>query len=251
MFDGSLSQFLQNELIDEHRLPLTISVIGSGGKTTLIETIALLGKAQNLNVLVTTTTHMALPSDHMYPFDSYLEGTEDIQFEDENPIVLVGNRTRDRIGPLSDQQFMRLRPHFDVILIESDGARGMDLKYHRENEPVIRFDSDVLLKVLSVKALGKECINSVHNCSLWCDEPHSIIDEMAIHSLAFDERGLNVECPAHKQLLLYNQSDTLKEGELNSLIATGTSLFSKSPYPVVIGSLHNDSIEYISHERVE
>ena len=245
----SLSQYLQRTLIDGHKRPVIISVIGSGGKTSVIERIALLGKRCHLRVLVTTTTHMALPSDHQYPFGVYrADDIENLPLDDEH-VMLVGNWSEKRVKPLTIGQFESLRGHFDMILIEADGARGMELKYHRESEPVIRADTDILIKVLGLNALGKKSAQTIHNCFLWRGCEDKIVDEHIVHALAFDPRGLNATSDAPVQMMLYNQSDTLDKSRLGTLIESGLQYFRESRDSIVIGSVKQDAIEYIYRAR--
>ncbi len=243
----SLTQFLRHfliEVIEQKRgeVPI-ISIIGSGGKTTLIETLALLGKSEHLKVLVTTTTHMALPEDHQYPFTTLIDDVEELTLPKE-AILLLGTRDKGRIAPLPSHLFNQIAQSFDLILVEADGARGLPLKYHKKSEPVIPLQTTALVKILGLSSFRKERKEVIHNYSLFSQENTDRVDFSLIHTLAFHPQGLAVGSDVKREILFYNQSDMLTSKEIESLLEEGQPYLTHNQEGILIGSIQEDTINY-------
>ena len=117
----------QNNITDalQIRLPkhAVISIVGAGGKTSLIFAWARELAASGKKVVITTTTHMYRPE----------------SMEEDN-IRIVAQDDPERPGkvmaPPSDV-LDSLRETADVVLIEADGSRRMPLKWPAPWEPVV------------------------------------------------------------------------------------------------------------------
>ena len=134
---NSITEALQLTL-PEHAV---ISVVGAGGKTSLIFAWARELAAAGKSVVITTTTHMYRPQ-HMEE-----EGIRIVASDDpERP---------DKLAASSPEILAGLRETADVVLIEADGSRRMPLKWPGENEPVIPDYSDVTVCVAGLSAVGK------------------------------------------------------------------------------------------------
>ena len=152
-----------------------ISVIGSGGKTTLLRRLS-----ENLpgTVILTTSTHI-------YPFPGM-------------PLVDVGGETspenRRRVvselraalavsravclgkrlpsGKLSDPSgvvfFEALPDMADFVVVEADGSAGHPLKAHRPFEPVIPACSEMTVGVVGASGIGKPVSRVCHCPELFC-----------------------------------------------------------------------------------
>ena len=126
-----------------------VSVVGAGGKTTLIENIADEFIAMGCKVIITTTTHILKPDsaddNRIYVGDSFIcENTGKLKSPDEDTFLemLLDNNC--------------------PILIEADGAKGMPCKAPAEYEPVIRPETNVVIGVLSTRCIGGKIIDVCH-----------------------------------------------------------------------------------------
>jgi probable selenium-dependent hydroxylase accessory protein YqeC len=126
-------------LVEQTAEPHVITVIGSGGKTSLIWRLAQHGRHRK--TLVTTTTRMFFPPQEAGLYD-YLLDAQGIQrgsFRPTPGISLAG--TRDEVsgkyGSLPPALLESLVPWFDQILIEGDGSRMLPLKAWAAYEPVV------------------------------------------------------------------------------------------------------------------
>ena len=193
-----------------------ISVIGSGGKTTLLRYLS--GRLPGTVILTTST--------HMYPFpgiplvntcekdtgkgrDRFL--TEIRETLSRSRVVCLGRleSSGKLSSPGNDIPFESLLPEADHILIEADGAAGRPLKAHRPWEPVIPACSGLTVCVVGASGIGRPVSQACH-----CPELFA--------SLA----GIPADCPAEPEHIaavinrenlgdcfLVNQADTQPDPE--------------------------------------
>lgn len=136
--------------------PEIISLVGAGGKTTLIDELAKELKSLDRKVLSTTTTQIFEPENPDY---FLLKKIED-NFKPENgTITSYGSLLRGGklIGiSLEEIENIIKRDIFDYILIEADGAKEKPLKAPGEHEPVITNLSTITIGVIGLDSIGKE-----------------------------------------------------------------------------------------------
>jgi len=151
LFDWLEKLFSQNNL-------RVVTVIGSGGKTSLIwHLAAYFGRAASivtqpdLKILVTPTTKMLVPSPDAKLYDRYING---IPPDPAPGITLAGifNETSGKLEALP--QLEKIIPAYDLVLIEGDGARGLPLKAWAEYEPVVPPFTDLTIGMLPSGLLG-------------------------------------------------------------------------------------------------
>jgi molybdenum cofactor cytidylyltransferase len=142
---NTITEALQLKL-PEHAV---ISVVGAGGKTSLIFAWARELASAGKNVVITTTTHMYRP-----------ERME----EDGIRIVVSDDPERpDKVSAPPAEVLDSLRDTADVVLIEADGSRRMPLKWPADREPVIPDYTDVTVCVAGLSALGRRTADVVYN----------------------------------------------------------------------------------------
>lgn len=136
----------QNTLTEALQLKMTehmvISVIGAGGKTSLIFALAHELSKQGKKVAVSTTTHMARPSEH---------DTEGISLICEDDPETPG-----RVKGPGEAVLEKVRDENDLLLIEADGSRRMPLKWPAPWEPVVPDMTDVTIYVAGLSSLGRK-----------------------------------------------------------------------------------------------
>jgi len=136
-----------------------VSIVGCGGKTSLIELIA--EHSKDKKVLVSPTTKMfPMVSDEIMLCDTQQSS---IEHEPKTGIQCLG-QYNERTGVLEAlplQVLSDLVQHYDIVLLESDGSRGLPCKGWRDHEPVIPDFCTHTLGVLTMCALGKTTTNDV------------------------------------------------------------------------------------------
>ena len=138
--------------------PFVISLTGGGGKTSLIRRLAWEGRELGLKVLVIPTTHMALPEHFFVP--EYSETALEHALRNRG-LAIVGKTEKRKPGVKKisfwDWGFYhRAREKADLVLVEADGARKLPVKVPGPEEPVIPEDTDLILCVYGLKALGQK-----------------------------------------------------------------------------------------------
>ncbi len=133
--------------------PLTIAVIGAGGKTTCIYALAKELTRCHKKVLIVTTTHMYEP--HADIFAGMDERRVEALWETVG--IAVAGRPCDngKIGYVGDDVYARLKRKAHVVLVEADGARRLPIKVCGPKEPVLPDSCQAILAVAGLSALGK------------------------------------------------------------------------------------------------
>ena len=181
-----------------------ISVIGSGGKTTLLRHLAnrLPGR-----VILTTSTHI-------YPFPGLSLVTDLTEAAvkaalSRSRVVCLGKLQPS--GKLSDPSealpFEALISLADHVLAEADGSAGLPLKAHRPREPVIPACSDMTILMVGASGLGKPAQAVCHCPELFCRLAGTSLDEPVQPEHV--ARVLNREALA--DWVLVNQTDALSD----------------------------------------
>ena len=218
--------------------PGITSVIGSGGKTSLLSRLAdeLPG-----TVILTTTTHI-------FPFTGIplIECGEDPAGDlftvrkvlMRERVLCIGKKDPHKSGKLTPPSFpiRELLPLADYILAEADGSKRMPVKAHEKYEPVIPEGSGFTINVVGASGIGKPISEYCHRPHIFCRltgaSPEDLISPALLHK-ALTSEGLG-------DLIFINQCDTLNENDSKTLL----SEFSHSQIPVFYGSLmdHEDGL---------
>lgn len=129
-----------------------IAVCGSGGKTTLVKSLANKYANENKKVCVTTTTHMWDDEDVKAAFISRGE------FCEPGKVYYIANVNVDKelITSLSDKDYKQICEEFDYVIIEADGSRSMPMKIPRSGEPAIPDNVDEIIIVVGMEAIGRK-----------------------------------------------------------------------------------------------
>ena len=139
------------------------AIIGSGGKTTLLRTLAdeLPGR-----VLLCTSTHFQGYAD----LPTVLDPTEEALRGALTRYPIVCAAGRSPIGKLVDcgLPYETLASLADYVLVEADGSRQLPLKAHAGHEPVIPACSRQVICVVGLSGLHRPVAETVHRPELFC-----------------------------------------------------------------------------------
>jgi probable selenium-dependent hydroxylase accessory protein YqeC len=142
-----------------------ISLVGAGGKTTLMYRLAKELLLAGKKVVTATTTKIMEPSSEETPC-LFVHSDEEklrqlaLQHIDQfRHVTLAQERLEARklkgISPeLAD--LLWNSPEIDMVIIEADGAAGRPVKAPREWEPVIPSHTTLVIGLLGVDGVGKE-----------------------------------------------------------------------------------------------
>ncbi|MCS7280290.1 MAG: selenium cofactor biosynthesis protein YqeC [Desulfobacterota bacterium] len=185
-----------------------ITVIGAGGKTTLIECASKEIKDKGFSVVMTTTTKIL--AKEPYLLESQL--TEELL--SLRPLLRIGGELKDgKLHSVSEETLAKLKRFYDVIFVEGDGAKGRPLKYCAEHEPVIPPSSDFVIVICGLDGLGKKVKDVVFRWELlkemerFSDE--SVIDEERFVSIVC--KGMVRRISGKRYAICLNKYDTIRE----------------------------------------
>lgn len=186
-----------------------ISIVGAGGKTTLVHELSKKYRRRGQSVLVTTTTHMLVEADTDLSCDFFVLKNK----LKENGYCMAGakckaetlsagvmRQTSEKQQVHMQQQKMQGIPYDlldriirempdkpDYVIIEADGARHHSLKYPAADEPVIYPGTTDIIIVLGTWEKGKACGDVVFRHELMQQElgiePERLVDDELIGTL--------------------------------------------------------------------
>ena len=206
--------------------PGVTSIIGSGGKTSLL---AALARELPGTVILTTTTHI-LPFEGIFTFT--MQGMYGLAEKlAESRVICVGSQA-EKNGKLVAPELGidALAALADYVIVEADGARRLPLKAHATWEPVIPACSNRTIIVFGASGLGHPVSEKVHRPELFCELTGCTPNDLATPELV--ARAANAEALA--DVALVNQADVAPEQarELAGLLAI----------PAFVGSVRNGHI---------
>jgi probable selenium-dependent hydroxylase accessory protein YqeC len=142
-----------------------VSLVGAGGKTTLLFRLAKELLLAGEKVVTTTTTKILEPSSEETPCLFVHSDEEELKqlalqhIDQFRHVTLARERLESRklkgVSPdLVD--LLCKSPEIDMMIIEADGAAGRPAKAPREWEPVIPSHTTLVIGLLGVDGVGKE-----------------------------------------------------------------------------------------------
>ena len=164
-----------------------VSLVGGGGKSTLMYFLATTCAKQGKRVLVTTTTNIFQPADAVYARDQ-----QEIQnLWDQGSIAVIGTPISGK-GKFQEPDTDLLRwamDRADIVLVEADGSKHRPIKVPRDGEPVILPECDTVLAVMGLSAIGQPLRNVAFRLPdvtrlLGVEEDHILTEEDAARILS-------------------------------------------------------------------
>ena len=204
-----------------------ITIVGAGGKTTCLFTLA--KELKDNKVLVTTTTKIYEPNKDMYD-ELILESNDLDDIDIKNGITVFGKEV-DLYGKLlcpNEKNINKISKNFDYVLIEGDGSKEKPIKGWNENEPVVLEDTTITIGILSIKNIGNK-INekNIHRLNkfmiLTNTKEDDEIDVIILSEIVNNSNGLFKNSKG-KKILLINGVESQKEVEMARLLLENISV---------------------------
>ncbi len=214
-----------------------ISIVGAGGKTSLMFLLARGFQEKGLDVISTTTTRILKPTPQqtggiiLYNHDDFYDQlrrclSEHTHITVAQRLIQPGNKLKGischKIQKLLDQSSAQR------IVIEADGARQLSFKAPGDNEPVVPEITDVFIGVVGLDIIGKALTETnVFRAELVSERTGLRIGDeitpLTIARLAMHPEGLLKGCPKNaRSYILLNKTDIPDGRDMASLIVEST-----------------------------
>lgn len=184
-----------------------VSLVGGGGKTTLLYALSAHCARKGWHVLAATTTHIGQPDHNFARTDA-----------EANALWAAGTYavlgTPDGNGKLTappEEQLQSWMQRADAVFLEADGAKRLPCKAPAEHEPVLRPESDVVLAVAGLSAVGRPlrecCFRLEQACALLGTSPDAQLTPERLALLLASENGGRKSVGTRQFCAVLNQAD--------------------------------------------
>jgi molybdenum cofactor cytidylyltransferase len=134
-----------------------VSIVGAGGKSTILLSLGRELAARGQRVILTTTTKMA--ADQITEPTCRSDDPADVEkaLEPTRPLFVVTGKVPGKVTGPSAESVDRLfeETTADHVIVEADGARSMSIKAPANHEPVIPSHTTIVVVVVGIDAIGR------------------------------------------------------------------------------------------------
>lgn len=219
-----------------------VSIIGCGGKTSLMNRLAMENRCDK--VLLSTTTKIKRPGDDVLDYDLL----DDLPKVGVNLLCALAG---EKLGTVSPSQLAYAIPSDGFTFIEADGSRMLPLKGWADHEPCIHPATTVTVGVCTLWPLGSKVSDeTVHRQpafkALTGAAPGDTITLTHIAHMIAKPGGMFFRAKG-KKILFINQVETA------SSLANAKALAALLPpayCSIYAGSLHQQSIQSIGADTI-
>ena len=269
-FPGSKEDIIKLNLLDQMS-PLetlllkereVITLVGGGGKTSIMYALADMLAKKKKKVIITTTTKIFVPSPNrigLLIISEEADLMKELEDSSEDCGVLaigtgifgnkLGSVSPEFVDELSDRHLA------DYIIIEADGAARKPFKAPKKYEPVIPLSSTLVLAIVGLDALGKELkLENVHRVeeisALTGLKEGAVINEDVIATVLVNSNGGRKNVPGSARWLpVINKVDDLNDLLQAEKIAK--ALFKKGEQEVIFSSVHDNILDIKKWEKID
>ncbi len=163
------SGLLFHTALDLPRTPGVTALVGGGGKTSLMYCLGAEQASLGRTAIVTTTTRIGDPP----PGAALLletgnrEAASDLRAPGQ--VLCVCSRGKDgKLHYPGDAFWRQCRETAERLFVEADGARMLPVKVPDEGEPCLPSDTDTVVAVAGLSALGKPLAQVAFRLELLC-----------------------------------------------------------------------------------
>lgn len=197
-----------------------ICLVGGGGKTTVMYELAAAWAACGRRVLVLTSTHILQPADGSFAAD--VPAVQNLWQQRRYAVIGTPELSTGKLTAPPQDLYEALQLQADVILCEADGSRHHPCKVPAEYEPVLLPDSDIVLAVAGMDALG-------HSLAQACQRPQpaaallgcsldSVIDAQMLVALLLSEQGARKNVGTRTYYIVLNKCDLIKAAQQEEML---------------------------------
>ena len=210
-----------------------ISLVGAGGKTSIMYGMAEAFCERGHRVLVTTSTHIARPDERVMA--DTLEEAEAL-WQQGNYAVIGRAVSEKKLGMPDERLLAEAMARADSVLIEADGARRLSCKAPGSREPVILPQCDIVVGVLGLDALGNRiedvCFRPERVAQICRKAGADLLEEYDMAALLASEDGLRKYVENRRYYAVLNKCDDAERMKQAAVITK--ELVQKGIFHVVV-----------------
>ncbi|MGM9528842.1 MAG: selenium cofactor biosynthesis protein YqeC [Phascolarctobacterium sp.] len=207
-----------------------ISLVGGGGKTTIMYELAAFFAQQGRRTLCMTTTHIWQPrvsmdrlanlSENDIPLPEPIYAKDFVQIEQlwqQGRYAVIGTveEGSGKLIALGDELLQKALQACDIALIEADGSKQMPCKLPNEYEPVLLPGCDLVIAVAGLDALGKSleeaCFRWQQGRELFASSCNLLMDEAKLAQLLLSEQGSHKQVGSREFYIALNKCDLVTQ----------------------------------------
>ena len=197
-----------------------ICIVGGGGKTTVMYELAAMWAACGRRVLVLTSTHILRPVDGSFAAD--VPAVQNLWQQGRYAVIGTPEAATGKLTAPPQGLYNEMQLQADVILCEADGSKHQPCKVPAAHEPVLLPDSDIVLSVVGMDALGcplaqacqrPQLAAALLGCSL-----DSVIDAQMLTALLLSEQGARKNVGTRAYYIVLNKCDLLKVAQQEEML---------------------------------
>lgn len=197
-----------------------ICLVGGGGKTTVMYELAAAWAACGRRVLVLTSTHILQPADGSFAAD--VPAVQNLWQQRRYAVIGTPELSTGKLTAPPQDLYEALQLQADVILCEADGSRHHPCKVPAAHEPVLLPDSDIVLAVAGMDALGNSLQQACQRPQLAAEllgcSAEKIIDAQMLASLLLSEQGTRKSVGVRAYYIVLNKCDLLKAAQQEEML---------------------------------
>lgn len=193
-----------------------VTVVGAGGKTSLITYLTKVYSGSN-KVLLSTTTKIYLPKESDY--NNIIMLTNKCDTFIKEGVTLYGKciNKENKVVGASFKELDYIIEEFDYSFIEGDGSKRKKLKGWNENEPLVYPETTKNIGVLDISSYGiKVNMRNIHRLEIFlkiCGEVNDTISLENLKNVVLNKNGLFKNSVGQK-ILFINKVEGKEKEEL-------------------------------------
>ena len=197
---------------DADRAVRVVAIVGAGGKTTCLRRLQLECKKLGIKAVAGTTTHIQYERNETFLDRPDRNAAREIL--GKTGTLWMGEPVSDwKCKGLPESFYRELLADGVRLLLEADGAKGRPVKAPRDGEPVILPETDWVLAVYGLDAVGQPakdvCCRVEQVCAILEKRETDALTAADLAKLACSPRGgrKGVQ-PGMRYAVLFNKADT-------------------------------------------
>lgn len=195
-----------------------ISLVGGGGKTTIMYQLAEFFAKRGRRALVTTTTHIWRP-ELRYAGD--MRQVQALWRQGEYAVIGCCEPASGKLTAPDAGLRHWAEEAADVVLIEADGAKQLPCKLPAAHEPVLLPECDIVIGVAGLDALGstleEACFRWQLGRDIFASSCNLLIDEKLLAAILLSERGARKNVGSRGYYAALNKCDKVNPERVRRL----------------------------------